>query len=146
MWNHVSVFLYFIINDIFLHLNGDELPHHIDAVRVEYDMICDYGKIYKYQRLMSPQWLNRDAAHSECGFETLPTKILQSATNVTWTIGMKVINILYINNNSSSSSTRDNEMSIETLALALQNSDEERVLKMFNQLIEERKSKEKQSE
>eukprot|EP01083_Nonionella_stella_P139732 426884_1 len=95
---------------------------------------------------ISDKYLNRDAAHSECGFETLPTKILQSATNVTWTIGMKVINILYINNNSSSSSTRDNEMGIETLALALQNSDEERVLKMFNQLIEERKSKEKQLE
>eukprot|EP01084_Bolivina_argentea_P307041 530650_1 len=76
----------------------DYLPENIDAIRIEYDLICD--KQIKYYNSMMPQWLSKEKRY--CGFKTFSSKCLNKNKFICWNIGIKVIDIRYKGSNTQS--------------------------------------------
>eukprot|EP01084_Bolivina_argentea_P276031 470871_1 len=81
--------------DFFFHLK--QLPSNIQSIRIEYDLVCD--KI-KYTNTINAQWLsinsNKFETKKHCGFQTFLSNKLKSYDCITWKIGLKIVEILYV--------------------------------------------------
>ena len=88
---------------LFLHL--DKLPDNVEGIRVEYDLLCIYGKKKKekYIQRMLPQLLsttdritNNNTYKQNCGFQTIPSSLITKKTNkIQWKLAVKISKIIF---------------------------------------------------
>eukprot|EP01084_Bolivina_argentea_P316042 547740_1 len=76
---------------LFLHIRM--LPMNVESIKVEYDLLCDYGGNNKYQHVMIPQVLNKFKKY--CGMQTFSSKRIKYQYMI-WNIGIKIIEIKYV--------------------------------------------------
>eukprot|EP01084_Bolivina_argentea_P099821 179369_1 len=81
---------------LFLCLDVDKLPVYIQEIKIEMDIIGQNKKKYRYQ--MAVQKLS--AMKQYCGSQIFPSSDLQKNNSIKWRIGMKVIEKIYSQLNS----------------------------------------------
>eukprot|EP01084_Bolivina_argentea_P049308 90702_1 len=84
----------------FLHL--DALPKHIEAIQVEYDLICSYDNIIQYQQVMlphmmsTPQYIDENNNYKQYFGSQLfcSTELIQNKTNkLLWKVAVKITKV-----------------------------------------------------
>lgn len=77
-------------SSLFLHL--DTFPEGVDAINIEFDVICN--KTRKYHHLLRSQWISNDNPY--CGFQAFSAKELEKDKSIEWNIALKVLEITKI--------------------------------------------------
>eukprot|EP01084_Bolivina_argentea_P045138 83082_1 len=67
----------------------DTLPINIEAIRIEYELLC--CKKAKYKNTMAPQWLSKHKQY--CGFKCFPSKSLKKNNSILWNLAIKILNV-----------------------------------------------------
>eukprot|EP01083_Nonionella_stella_P172259 590586_1 len=95
---------------LFLHMH--DTPQYVESIKVEYDLLCDWGGNIKYQHVMIPQVLNEEKKYIGC--QTFSSNKIKYQYMI-WNIGIKIIEVQYKKLNKENKRSRRNQSQMQLL-------------------------------
>eukprot|EP01084_Bolivina_argentea_P231209 389952_1 len=101
---------------LFLYL--DQFPVNIESIQIAYDLLCNKKPIYR--NYMPPQRLSKSKTF--CGFQVFSCTNLEKNDFIEWHIGLKVIEIKYIDTSKFDNNANQDENVLPIQCIELKNS------------------------